>query len=117
MTNITHDAALGDNSAPPTSANRVFQVRKGSAATSAPSKAALATKLLTRARGATMAELGTATGWQPHSVRALLSGLRKKGVKLVKETRKSGEGHYRIEPHNAPVIQVEAAAPVAAEVA
>ena len=117
MTNITHDAALGDNSVPPTSTNRVSQVRKGSAATSAPSKAVLATKLLTRARGATMAELGTATGWQPHSVRALLSGLRKKGVSLVKEARKSGESCYRIQPDSALAVPPEAAAPVAAEVA
>lgn len=64
-------------------------------------KTAQMSKLLARTRGATIAELGAATGWQPHSVRALLSGLRKKGVRLAKETRKSGEGCYRIERDNA----------------
>ncbi len=64
-------------------------------------KLALASKLLRRARGASIAELGTATGWQAHSVRALLSGLRKKGVRLARETRKSGEGCYRIVANDA----------------
>lgn len=61
-----------------------------------PTKSAHMSKLLRRPRGATIAELCVATEWQPHSVRALLSGLRKKGARLVRETRKSGEGSYRI---------------------
>ena len=52
--------------------------------------------MLNRSRGATIVELVTATGWQPHSVRAHLSGLRKKGVNLLRETRKTGEGAYRV---------------------
>lgn len=55
-----------------------------------------ALKLLTRNRGASIAELATLTGWQPHSVRAHLSGLRKKGIVLLRETRKTGEGAYRV---------------------
>lgn len=62
----------------------------------APTKSATVLKLLSRARGATAAELGEPTGWQPHSVRAYLSGLRKKGVTLVREARKTGETAYRI---------------------
>ncbi|OYZ13987.1 MAG: hypothetical protein B7Y35_09260 [Sphingomonadales bacterium 28-64-96] len=61
-----------------------------------PTKSAQMSKLLRRPRGATINELCAATNWQPHSVRALLSGLRKKGVSLVREIRKSGEGSYRI---------------------
>jgi hypothetical protein len=61
-----------------------------------PTKSAQMSKLLRRPRGATIAELCAAAQWQPHSVRALLSGLRKRGAKLVRETRKSGEGSYRI---------------------
>ena len=57
---------------------------------------AVAKKLLVRARGATIAELQAATGWQPHSARAFLSGLRKAGRILVKEERKSGETSYRL---------------------
>lgn len=57
---------------------------------------ATAKKLLARSRGATIAELQAATGWQPHSARAFLSSLRKSGRNLVKEERKSGETSYRL---------------------
>lgn len=40
------------------------------------SKSNLVVKLLRRAKGATLAELQEVTAWQPHSVRAFLSGLR-----------------------------------------
>lgn len=66
------------------------------AARPATSNSAAALKLITRSRGATIAELAAATGWQPHSVRAHLSGLRKKGTVLLRETRKTGEGAYRV---------------------
>lgn len=59
-------------------------------------KTVAVTKLLRRGKGATLAELQEATAWQPHSVRAFLSGLRKKGEVLIKEQRKSGETAYRI---------------------
>lgn len=59
-------------------------------------KSSSVTKLLARSRGATVADLTDATGWQPHSVRALLSGLRKKGIVLIRDARKSGESCYRI---------------------
>ncbi|MFP5328549.1 MAG: DUF3489 domain-containing protein [Alphaproteobacteria bacterium] len=38
--------------------------------------------LLQREGGATVDELVNATGWQPHSARAALTGLRKKGFTL-----------------------------------
>ncbi len=75
--------------------------------TKPPSKSAAVIKLLTRARGATIAEVQTATGWQPHSVRAYLSGLRKAGRTLEKEERKSGETSYRL------LAVTTAAAPIA----
>ena len=56
------------------------------------------TKLLLRTRGATPMELIAATDWQVHSVRAFLSGLRKKQRILVREARKTGEFAYRLEP-------------------
>ena len=59
-------------------------------------KSRTVTKLLARSRGATVADLTDATGWQPHSIRALLSGLRKKGIVLIRDVRKSGESCYRI---------------------
>ena len=60
------------------------------------SKSNLVAKLLRRAKGATLAELQEVTAWQPHSVRAFLSGLRKKGSPVAKEQRKSGETAYRL---------------------
>lgn len=42
-------------------------------------KVAILRRLLTRKAGADLAALQSATGWQPHSVRAALSGLRKAG--------------------------------------
>ena len=68
----------------------------GQTARTAPPKSELVKKLLQRGKGATITELQVATAWQPHSVRAFLSGLRKKGEVLVKEERKSGETAYRV---------------------
>ena len=73
-----------------------------------PAKSALVLKLLVRARGATVAELEELTGWQPHSVRAHLSGLRKQGRTIIRDQRKTGETVYRI---------VEAAVPPTAAAA
>lgn len=60
-------------------------------------KSATVIKLLSRNRGATVYEIGNSTSWQAHSTRAFLTGLRKKGKVLLKETRKDGETSYRIE--------------------
>lgn len=43
--------------------------------------------LLQRTEGATIAELIAATGWLPHTTRAALTGLRKKGHAIVRGTR------------------------------
>ena len=40
--------------------------------------------LVQRPTGASISELTKATGWQPHSVRAALTGLRKKGREVVR---------------------------------
>lgn len=62
----------------------------------APRKSDNVNKLLRRAKGATVAEIQDITSWQAHSIRAFLSGLRKKGAALTKEQRKSGETTYRL---------------------
>ena len=59
-------------------------------------KSATVIKLLSRLRGASVAEVMAVTAWQPHSVRAFLSGLRKKGKLLTREQRKNGEHAYQI---------------------
>ena len=40
--------------------------------------------LLKREGGASLAEITKATGWLPHSARAVLTGFRKKGFKIEK---------------------------------
>lgn len=58
-------------------------------------KAALVLGLLHRDGGATLAELVEATGWLPHTTRAALTGLRKKGH-AIKRERRDGTSCYRI---------------------
>lgn len=62
----------------------------------APPKSEIVKKLLLRRTGATADELGAATSWQPHSVRAYLSGLRKKGSTIVREERRDGSKAYKL---------------------
>jgi hypothetical protein len=50
-------------------------------------KAALVLTMLRRAEGATLTELIGATGWLPHTTRAALTGLRKKGHEIAKGKR------------------------------
>ncbi|WP_082441932.1 DUF3489 domain-containing protein [Sphingomonas sp. Leaf33] len=50
-------------------------------------KATLALSLLRREQGATLAELIEATSWLPHTARAALSGIRKKGHSVAKGKR------------------------------
>jgi hypothetical protein len=57
--------------------------------------------MLARPKGASVVEMMKVTGWQNHSVRAFLTGLRKKGESLVREERPSGETVYRIEKTDA----------------
>ena len=73
----------------------------------AATKTALVCKFLARPRGATVPELMTATGWQNYSVRAFFTGLRKKGHRLAREERTSGELAYRL-VQDAPVEQAAA---------
>lgn len=61
-----------------------------------PSKSDTVKRLLSRRTGATLEELGAATNWQPHSVRAFLSGLRKRGSNISREERRNGAKAYRI---------------------
>ena len=53
-------------------------------------------KLLARKGGATITQLQTATAWQPHSVRAALSGLRKKGAAIARSANAKGVTVYRL---------------------
>ena len=66
------------------------------------SKIANVTKMLSRATGATVAEIMKSTGWKAHSCRAFLTGVRK-ASKLLKEQRPDGKTAYRIEGAQAEV--------------
>ncbi len=65
--------------------------------TSRNTKSATVQKLLSRNKGATLGEIMAMTSWQPHSTRAFLTGLRKKGIMLLKEARAGGETCWRID--------------------
>ena len=52
-----------------------------------PSKIAAVIALLEREQGATLAEMIEATGWLPHTTRAALTGLKKKGHTVTKDKR------------------------------
>jgi len=51
--------------------------------------------LLERDEGATLPDLVAATGWLPHTTRAALTGLRKKGH-AIERSRRDGVSCYRI---------------------
>ena len=57
-------------------------------------KSEIVKRMLSRKTGATAEEIGVATAWQPHSVRAYLTGLRKKGMTIAREERRDGTKVY-----------------------
>ena len=61
-----------------------------------PSKRAMIEALIRRPSGAAITELMATTGWQSHSVRAALTGLRKQGLSLTREPGVAGGSVYRI---------------------
>lgn len=63
-----------------------------------PSKMDAVLELLRRAEGATLGEIIDQTGWQPHSTRAVLTGLRKKGHVLEKTKRDDVTCYRIVEP-------------------
>lgn len=53
------------------------------------------TKLINRKSGATIGQIEKATSWQPHSVRAAISGLRKRGMTVLLSKTAKGENVYK----------------------
>jgi hypothetical protein len=60
------------------------------------SKLALVIALLRRADGVSIIDLTQATGWLPHTTRAALTGLRKRGYAVVRGRIGAGDSVYRI---------------------
>lgn len=61
-----------------------------------PKKPDIILKLIKRSKGARIADLQKATGWQPHSIRAALTGLRKKGAPIERQKNTTGETIYKL---------------------
>lgn len=67
-------------------------------------------KLLRRKSGVDLPAISETFGWQPHSARAALSGLRKAGIDVIREVPAKGKpARYRIEqaklaPHAAEMV-------------
>ena len=60
------------------------------------SKLALVIGLLRGADGATLGSLTQATGWLPHTTRAALTGLRRRGYSVVRSKSEAGGSVYRM---------------------
>lgn len=61
-----------------------------------PTKSETILKLISRPAGASLGVLEKATGWQPHSVRASLTGLRKLGHAVERGKDAKGVTVYRV---------------------
>ncbi len=61
-----------------------------------PTKIESILKLLRRPNGSSITQLQKATGWQPHSVRAALTGLRKKGHEVTRGKDTKGVTVYAV---------------------
>ena len=60
------------------------------------SKSSLVLAMLQRPEGATIAQIVTATSWLPHTTRAALTGLKKKGYQVTSEKAEDEERVYRV---------------------
>lgn len=60
-----------------------------------PTKSSLLLDLLGREEGATLEQLVAATGWQPHTTRAALTGLRKQGHAITR-MKEDGVSRYTL---------------------
>jgi hypothetical protein len=67
------------------------------------SKQAKIIELMKRAKGATLDEMIEATDWLPHTTRAALTGLRKRGFALERINDEAKGSVYRIKSDRAPV--------------
>jgi hypothetical protein len=75
----------------------LVSLEKSALARAAGTKLDTIVKLMRRTKGATLAELMAATGWQVHSVRGVIAGAIKKKLGLAVLSEKSGETRtYRI---------------------
>lgn len=80
--------AIGAEALPAADKENVGEKQQASPAEpKASTKTGMVLDLLRRDDGATLEELATATGWLPHTTRAALAGLRKKGHDITRGKR------------------------------
>jgi hypothetical protein len=79
----------------------VTALQPGDAPVKPQTKAAQVEALLSRVGGASLNDLCQTTGWLPHTARAFLTGLRKKG-RAIERIKLDGETRYVIAPAIAP---------------
>jgi hypothetical protein len=114
MPKITKATATGTTKQRPRKTDRKSatrrQAKRAPAATASPanakagsvtvpirqSKKAAILGLLERPDGAAISDLTAATGWQAHSVRAVLTGFRKDGKELTRAKDDAGVTRYRL---------------------
>ena len=70
-------------------------VSEASPAPKPPSKTSLILGMMQRDDGATLEQMVEATGWLPHTTRAAMTGLRKKGHAIIR-TKVDGVTRYTI---------------------
>jgi Protein of unknown function (DUF3489) len=75
------------------------------------SKLARVIDLLQRSEGATITNLMEATGWLPHTTRAALTGLRKRGYAVARERIEDGDSIYRFAVTAARLAQFDESEP------
>ena len=87
----------GRPAAKPTRKPRRSATKKGAERGARPgTKQAALFALLERPAGATIEQMCAKAGWQAHSVRAALTGLRKRGVAISRAKNNAGITVYRI---------------------
>ncbi len=77
-------------------AGRGKSVQQTNAPVRAGTKQATLIDMLRKPNGASIAQMGAKMGWQPHSVRAALTGLRKHGLAIIRDKTDAGVSVYRI---------------------
>lgn len=95
-TTMESDQPVGANKAFAAKPHETAEMGRKPKKTKPEPKKALVRRLVERKSGATMAALMEATGWQAHSVRAALSGLRKDGLAVDRCKNRKSETIYAV---------------------
>lgn len=96
-TAISKKAAIIEKQAAKPAPRKSKQHRSSTRKASTKTKTDLVLGHLRRAHGVSLAQLMASTGWQAHSVRAVICGLRKQGICIVRFKAKNGATAYRAE--------------------